>query len=520
MSLLRYIPVPQSLSLPSLRSIDDSDTAQALDKIKKSVNYIAQYLANRVTPSGLTDPTGPFGVLYATTGGTVNIQWQADTSGPFVLTYRVYRLASGTRTSPTTPGPDNSKCVAVIPANNRADGGFYRYADRDFAITEFDPANPTRYSYWVTAVDDRARESQFVQAAIAPSNNLATIGVPTPGPIELLTSGPGDQSPELKFTVLNKLPFTSFLASVATNIDQPFAITASTNATPIVVTIGAHTFAVGDRVAIDQHAVNTNANGWWVVSAIAATTITLQGSIGNGIGAVSGNAYRHPKALGGFPPTRTPDTPVVNGCTGDFTHGYGANNLVKYTSWWSGNANLPIVFAGGLIPNVIEMPGGLGISSSINVELSETLFNSGRATFSVIARWKTNPAPPNSALKLELLDDTGASSRLTTFAGSLINDSTGTFKKFVFNFGMPGLPGTPGKRFRFNVANLTLSGTGMPMYICFPMVSLGDVTPVWTEVVDTSECFALGLAGATPLTSAWQRPLSQVLARDTSAPYS
>lgn len=67
------------------------------------------------------------------------------------------------------------------------------------------------------------------------------------------------------------------------------AIVSSTNATPIVVTTAAGTFAVGDSVTVAGHATNTNANGNWRVSATnGTTTVTLEGSVGNGVGGATG----------------------------------------------------------------------------------------------------------------------------------------------------------------------------------------------------------------------------------------
>jgi hypothetical protein len=67
------------------------------------------------------------------------------------------------------------------------------------------------------------------------------------------------------------------------------AITSSTNAAPIVVTTTAnHGLAVNDRVTITDHAVNTNANGTFVLSAVTANTFTLTGTTGNGVGGATG----------------------------------------------------------------------------------------------------------------------------------------------------------------------------------------------------------------------------------------
>ncbi len=67
-------------------------------------------------------------------------------------------------------------------------------------------------------------------------------------------------------------------------------IRSSTNATPIVVTtLATHPFLVGQTVRIAGHLVNTAAVGDFVVSAVSATTLTLTGSVGNGVGAATGN---------------------------------------------------------------------------------------------------------------------------------------------------------------------------------------------------------------------------------------
>ena len=61
-------------------------------------------------------------------------------------------------------------------------------------------------------------------------------------------------------------------------------VTGGTNTTPIVLTINAgHGLKVGDRIIVDGITGLTAANGEWNLSAVgAATTITLEGSVGNG----------------------------------------------------------------------------------------------------------------------------------------------------------------------------------------------------------------------------------------------
>lgn len=76
----------------------------------------------------------------------------------------------------------------------------------------------------------------------------------------------------------------------------PRAIASSTNASPIQVTTAApHGYATGDKIAITGHAVNTNANGYWTVTVTGATTFTLDGSTGNGVGGATGTHYPRAK---------------------------------------------------------------------------------------------------------------------------------------------------------------------------------------------------------------------------------
>lgn len=73
------------------------------------------------------------------------------------------------------------------------------------------------------------------------------------------------------------------------NAAAPRAIASSTNATPIVVTTAAnHGYSTGDKVTISGHLVNTAANGTWVITVVAADEFSLDGSVGNGVGANTG----------------------------------------------------------------------------------------------------------------------------------------------------------------------------------------------------------------------------------------
>lgn len=73
------------------------------------------------------------------------------------------------------------------------------------------------------------------------------------------------------------------LGSAASAADL-IAISAATNATPIVITVGANSgLKTGDRIAIAGVTGNTAANGIWTLEYVTATTFKLLGSSGNGV---------------------------------------------------------------------------------------------------------------------------------------------------------------------------------------------------------------------------------------------
>ncbi len=70
--------------------------------------------------------------------------------------------------------------------------------------------------------------------------------------------------------------------------DRP--VEASTNASPIVLTLTGHEYVTGDTVVVSGHATNTGANGSWTVTAVDANHISLNGSTGTGVGVATGTA--------------------------------------------------------------------------------------------------------------------------------------------------------------------------------------------------------------------------------------
>jgi len=78
----------------------------------------------------------------------------------------------------------------------------------------------------------------------------------------------------------------------------PRAIASSTNTSPIEITMaGPHGYSTGDKVSINGHLVNTNANGSWPVTVISPTEISLDGSTGNGVGVATGTLAIRSKVI-------------------------------------------------------------------------------------------------------------------------------------------------------------------------------------------------------------------------------
>jgi len=108
-------------------------------------------------------------------------------------------------------------------------------------------------------------------------------------PINPITGGRIEQSPVLQKAVqftrpANTTQYTGGDAVAPVTI----AITAATNASPIVITAAAHGLATGDRVFIAGVGGNTNANGIRKVTVLTVNTFSLQDEVTGA--AIAGNA--------------------------------------------------------------------------------------------------------------------------------------------------------------------------------------------------------------------------------------
>ncbi len=98
-------------------------------------------------------------------------------------------------------------------------------------------------------------------------------------------------------TATSAASFPLFAANVA--------VTSSTDATPIVVTLPTgHGFLAGDSITIAGHTTNVAANGTFVLSAASTTTVTLTGSVGSGAGAGASGTIVFSDPFYGVPDTK------------------------------------------------------------------------------------------------------------------------------------------------------------------------------------------------------------------------
>lgn len=107
----------------------------------------------------------------------------------------------------------------------------------------------------------------------------------------------------------------ALLINGRSNSTQRVRIVSSTNSTPITVnTDAAHGLTAGDAISIYGHKVNTAANGNWIVASAGGTSLTLTGSIGNGVGGATGWAGLHNPH---FTPSQLQVGPVIEPVVND-----------------------------------------------------------------------------------------------------------------------------------------------------------------------------------------------------------
>lgn len=149
-----------------------------------------------------------------------------------------------------------------------------------------------------------AAEATIVKVAtgyswkMTPGHATRKLVFPGPGPFDTLKAAVNASSlVTVKVWVLKNAAYAGsaarlvlvggVIAGIASDVVASYsktqkAITAASNASPIVITSNSHGYANGDRVLIEGVIGNTAANGIWTVANQTANTFELSGSTGNG----------------------------------------------------------------------------------------------------------------------------------------------------------------------------------------------------------------------------------------------
>lgn len=166
---------------------------------------------------------------------------------------------------------------------------------------------------------------------------------------------------------------------------KPSIITAATNASPIQITTdAAHGLATGDDVFIADVEGNTAANGFWTVTYVDSTNVTLDSSTGSGtytsggVMAANHQIARAFIAMGDETGTSmetwrtvhfcggTGNTGNIFVCANQFYYGIRANGITDVAAFkipqLSASRGIKMVF--GLVPDLIEPKFGWPIASS------------------------------------------------------------------------------------------------------------------------------------------------------------
>jgi hypothetical protein len=458
-----------------------------------------------------TMPTGPRSVTATQLGGTIQINFGSDLGASPIEAYVVYRADAGTRSAPTTPVVSAAQIVATVPVQDTTcligtgyASGTYTWIDRNFTITELDPANPARKSYWVASIDNQNRISIAIQA--------------TSTPIEVVPNGPGDQggTDPSSGSGLNKLYnswFKSNAGALSTGVQLARGISAASNANPIQITTSTnHGFSNNDRVQISLVQGNTAANGIWTITFVDASNFKLNGSIGNGV-FVAGQSAAFDYTI-----TGEPEAPSIRNPDGS----------PQFTTWFStvgGGGGVVTFFGDGTNPTgEVQFQGPTNLDyGELRQSVVGNYFNQQPyLCLSIYARIKTlgTAAIAQHALVMQALGSTQATG---TFNGSLLTTS---YQRFVWSFRAPNpIGGIPTGLIRISFLWQNNSGIGMgtgtTILVRQPMLSLGVAPIAWTPQYDTTQ--GTGNTSSTVAIdvqpSLGRTPVAGTLVRDPSVIY-
>jgi hypothetical protein len=189
-------------------------------------------------------------------------------------------------------------------------------------------------------------------------------------------------------------------------------ITSSTNATPISITTSStHDFSTGDTVCLTGHTGNTNANGTWKITVTGASTFTLNGSVGTGVGS-SGTVLN---ITGKTVELTTAVTQTIASTGGSGTLPVGNGNR----GTWSGVTNVTVTAQTATtkesnIADQFAVAGGFTTGKIAFRNLSTTLNLSGYQQVSFWIMQTTGTLATDGNLRLRLCSDTNGDTVVNT----------------------------------------------------------------------------------------------------------
>ena len=185
------------------------------------------------------------------------------------------------------------------------------------------------------------------------------------------------------------------------------AITSSTNASPINIQATAHGLVTGDIARVVSHTTNTEANGLWVVTRVDDNNVTLDDSVGNGVGGAAGTIqnYNH-NAIS--IPDGTVTKMITPACTNTGWTASANVTLAQETSARKIDAG-PIVTNGALKVTVAT-------AFTTGLAAYYTLTSTDFSGYQQITFWvKVGTAIADSRLSIKLCSDTAGATPVDTF---------------------------------------------------------------------------------------------------------
>lgn len=174
-----------------------------------------------------------------------------------------------------------------------------RYYGRGFALSEINWASVGTIATWCDAVQSDGRKRFTFNATIRGNSHKANI--------DFIRSHFRCTYARVQGKIKFYVDMPRAVVKVFDEVDH--AITAATNASPIVLTVPGHLRLTGDSVLVRGVSGNTAANGRFVATVIDANTLSLDGSTGSGAYTGGGAIVANCRALHRW---RTPPDQVPN----------------------------------------------------------------------------------------------------------------------------------------------------------------------------------------------------------------